>query len=117
MQYIIADKIAFDLSWYEKEDASETASQTVRQAARARIATFKTAPRDIPLLEMEIAIKTKAINSCETYPEHDILQVEFDSLKRVSTMVRMNLDPPNVDADESVIKDMAKWKALLAIKD
>ena len=60
---IIADKIAFDLAWYEKDAASETASQTVRQAARARIATFKTAPRDIPLLEMEIAIKTKAFNN------------------------------------------------------
>ena len=89
---IIGEQIAFDLAWFEKDASSETASQIVRQAARARIAIFKTAPRDIPLLEIEIAKKTKAFNSCETYPERDILEVELETLKRVLVMVRMTLD-------------------------
>ena len=113
------DKLDEDLDSYltEKDAASETTSLIIRQAARARIAIFKTAPRDIPRLKVEIALKTKAFNNCETYPERDILQVELDTLKRVLAMVRMTLDPPSVDPDESVRKDMEKWKALLSIKD
>ena len=113
---IIGDQIAFDLAWHERDAASETTNQIIRQAAKARIDIFKTAPRDIPRLKMEIVKKTKAFNESETYPERDILQVEFDTLKWVLAMVGIILDPPGVDADESVRKDMAKWKALLSIK-
>lgn len=84
---IIGEQIAFDLAWFEKDASSETASQTVRQAARARLAIFKTAPRDIHLLEIEIAKKTKAFNNCDVFPERDILQVELDTLKRIQSML------------------------------
>ena len=117
MQYIIADQIAFYLSWYVKDANNEANNQIIRQAARARIAIFKTAPRDIPLLEIEITKKTKTFNTCETYPGREILLVELDTLKWVLTMVRINLDQPSVDPAESNRKDMGKWRALLSIKD
>jgi hypothetical protein len=91
----IADQIAFDLAWYEKDAASEITSPIIRQAARARIAVLKTAPRDMPRLKMEIAKKTKAFNESETYPECDILQVELDTLERILAMVQITLDRQN----------------------
>ena len=54
--------------------------------------------------------------SAETFPERDILQGELDTLKRVLAMVRITLDPPGIDPEESARKDMEKWKALLSIK-
>jgi hypothetical protein len=95
MHDIISDRIAFDLAWYENDLASATTSLIIRQAAKARLATFKTAPRDIPKLKIEIAKKTKAFNNCETYPECDILYVELDTLKRILAMVRITLDRQN----------------------
>ena len=58
-------------------------------------------PPDIPLLEIEIAKKTKAFNNCDVFPERDILQVELDTLKRVQAMVRITLDLPGIDPVES----------------
>ena len=96
---IIGDQIAFYLAWYERDAASETTNPIIRQAARARLAIFKTAPRDIPLLEIEITKKTKAPKNCETCPERDILEVELDSLKKVLAMVRIALDPLNGECE------------------
>ena len=95
MHDIIADRIAFDLARYEKDAASETTNPIIRECARARLATFKTAPRDMPRLKMEIAKKTKAFNESETYPECDILQVELDTLERILAMVQITLDRQN----------------------
>ena len=47
----------------KKTRATKEPTPIIRQAARARIAIFKTAPRDIPLLEIEIAKKAKASKS------------------------------------------------------
>ena len=73
------DIIAFQIAWDEKDMARKGTSEIIRQAARARIAVFKTAPRDIHLLKLEIAKKTKAFNESETYPERDILMTELDT--------------------------------------
>ena len=86
---ILGDQIAFYLSWYEKDANNETTSQIIRQAARARLGIFKTAPRDIPLLEIEITEKTEAFNASKTYPERDILLVELETLQWVLAMVGM----------------------------
>ena len=89
---IIGDQIAFYIAGDEKDARSETASQIIRQAARARVAIFKTAPRDILMLEIRIAKKTRAFSECETLSDRDILQVELDTLKGVLAIVRMTLD-------------------------
>lgn len=36
---------------------------------------------------MEIAAKTKAFNSCSTFPERDILRAELDALTRLKDMI------------------------------
>ena len=65
-------------------------------------------PPDIPLLEIEIAKKTKAFNNCDVFPERDILGVELDTLKRVQAMLNMAIEPPSIDPAESARKDMKK---------
>ena len=62
------DIIAFQIAWDEKDMARKGTSEIIRQAARARIAVFKTAPRDLPRLKIEIAKKTKAFSNCQTGP-------------------------------------------------
>jgi hypothetical protein len=62
------DIIAFQIAWDEKDMARKGTSEIIRQAARARIAVFKTAPRDLPRLKIEIAKKTKAFSNCQTDP-------------------------------------------------
>jgi hypothetical protein len=44
-------------------------------------------PADIPLLEIEIAKKTKAFNNCDVFSERDILMMELDTLKRIQSML------------------------------
>jgi hypothetical protein len=46
------DIIAFQIFWDEKDIAREGTSEIIRQAAKARIAVFKTAPRDLPRLKI-----------------------------------------------------------------
>ena len=84
--------MAFYIAWDEKDANNETTNRIIRQAARAKIAIFKTAPRDIPPLKIEIAKKTKAFNNSDTFSERDILQVELETLQWVPAMVRTTLD-------------------------
>ena len=73
------DIIAFQIAWDEKDIARKGTGEIIRQAARVRIAVFKTAPRDIPRLKMEIALKTKVFNNSDAFPERDILMTELDT--------------------------------------
>ena len=118
MHDIIGDQIAFFIAWDEKDASSETTSEIIRQAARARLAIFKTAPRDIPLLKLEIAKKTKAFNESDTYPERDILQIELDTLKRIRSALSIAApDGLGFDSIESARKRSETWRASLSIKD
>jgi hypothetical protein len=81
------DIITFQIAWDEKDIACKGTSEIIRQAARARIAVFKTAPRDLPRLKIEIAKRSKAFKNCDTFPERDTLMMELDTLKRIQSML------------------------------
>ena len=83
----IEASIAFQIAWDEKDAHNEGTSESIRQAARARIAVFKTAPRDNSKVKIEIAKKTKAFNNCDVFPERDILLMELDTLKRIQLVL------------------------------
>jgi hypothetical protein len=107
---IIGDQITFYIAGDERDANNETTSQIIRQAARARIAVFKTASRDIPRLKMEIALKTKAFNNCDVFPERDILQVELDTLKRVQAMLNAAVPGgPGRETVQSTKKRAESW--------
>ena len=115
MHDIIGDQIAFYIAWDEKDANNEGTNPIIRQAARARLAIFKTAPRDLPQLKIEIAKKTKAFNESETYPERDILQVELDTLKRIQSMLNIAAPGgPGFDTPERARKESEKWRALMS---
>jgi hypothetical protein len=116
MQDIIGDQIAFYIAWDEKDANNEGTNPIIRQAARARLAILKTAPRDIPLLKLEIAKKTKAFNSCETFPERDILQVELDALQSILPLLNLVKYGGPEAGFTTIEKEAEKSQALMRLR-
>lgn len=63
----------------------------ILKSIEAEVRTYRTAPRDIHKLKMEIALKTKEFNNCRKFPERDILQTELETLKEMRDIINSAL--------------------------
>lgn len=109
-------EIAQWISWDEKHANNEGNHPAIRNTAKARIAIFKTAPRDLPRLKIEIALKTKAFNNCNAYPERDILRAELDALQSILPLLNLVKYGGPEAGFTTIEKEAEKSQALMRLR-